>query len=274
VKGRPRRRKKGDSFAKPAAPSVNDMGTFVASMYPKLKDWSGSFDEAVIGTYPKLEECSETFRDNKKREDVLFQAWSLTAFAGMLFLATKPEVLFVRTAGLLLIAGVNYLIGIMLVKLSDFSYVLHEFYSPLETKIRVMSFSPLFYTILGTFGSLFIPILSEKINYNRGRQVSVIAIQNAEEKLQGIQSVQAVMRNVRELLKVTSHVQTLAEGLSERKIDRVAGCAIASEGTKLTGKIIRWTGNKIMERMSSPELSDRSHAFQSPPSNEMSNNAD
>lgn len=185
----------------------------------------------------------------------------------------KPEVLFVRTAGLLLIAGVNYMIGMMLVKLSD-SYVLHEFYSPLETKIRIMSFSPLFYTILGTFGSLFIPILSEKVNYNRGRQVSIIAIQNAEEKLQGIQSVQAVMRNVRELLKVTSHVQTLAEGLSERKIDRAAGCAIASEGSKLTGKIIRWTGNKIMERMSSPELSDRSVAFQSPPSYEMCSNAD
>lgn len=74
MKGRPRPLKKEDSFAKPAASSVNDMGTFVASMYPKLKDWSGSFDEAVIGTYPKLEECSETFRDNKKREDVLFQA--------------------------------------------------------------------------------------------------------------------------------------------------------------------------------------------------------
>jgi len=74
VKGRPPRREKGDNFPKPTAPSVNDMGTFVAKMYPKLKDWSGSFDEAVIGTYPKLEECSETFRDNKKREDVLIRA--------------------------------------------------------------------------------------------------------------------------------------------------------------------------------------------------------
>jgi len=181
----------------------------------------------------------------------------------VLVLALKPESLFVRVAGLLLVAGVNFMIGSVLVKLSDFAYVLHEFYSPTETVVRVISFSPLFYTILGTFGSLFIPILCEQVDYNRGRQVSIIAIQNVEDKLKGIQSVQAVMRNIRELFKVTSHVQTLAEGLSERKIDRVAGRAIASEGSKVAGKIIRWTGNKIMERLSSPEVSERGLAVQS-----------
>lgn len=173
-------------------------------------------------------------------------------------MALKPRVFLARIAGLLIVAGVNLIVGFVLVSLLDFSSSLHDFYSPMETMIRIMSFSPLFYTILGTFAGLLVPILTEQVDYKKGREMSIVAIQIAEEKLQGIMAVQGVMRNVRELIKVTSHVQTLAEGLSERKIDRAAGFAIASEGTKVAGRIIRWTGSKIMERLSSPEACDHS----------------
>lgn len=94
--------------------------------------------------------------------------------------------------------------------------------------IRIVSFSPLIYTILGTFAGLCVPVLTEQIDYKTGREMSIVAIQIAEEKLHGVLAVQGVMRNIRELIKVTSHVQTLAEGLSERKIDRAAGFAIGS----------------------------------------------
>jgi len=175
-------------------------------------------------------------------------------------LALKPTALFIRITGLLIVAGVNFIVGSMLLRISQgfshFSSSLLQFYSPVETVIRVMSFSPLFYTALGAVGSMFIPIITEHLDYNLGRQMSIKAIKVAEEKLEGVRSVQAVMRNVRELIKVTSHVQTLAEGLSQRKIDRAAGRAIVTEGTNVAGKICRWTGNKIKETFSSPEPSE------------------
>jgi len=132
-----------------------------------------------------------------------------------------------------------------------------------------MSFSPLFYTILGLFAGLCAPILSEQVDYKKGREMSILAIKVAEEKLNGIMAIQGVMRNVRELVKVTSHVQSLAEGLSERKIDRVAGFAIASEGKKITKKIIRWTGSKI--GLSSPEPVDTNRGLQSSSCGNVSN---
>jgi len=247
-----------------AAPYIHNMATLVAVIWPKVKGWIGSFDKMVIGSYPTLKEWSETFRNDKQREAVVLRVWGLTGYCVVLFLALKPRVFLARIAGLLIVAGVNLIVGCVLVSLLDFSSSLHDFYSPVETMIRIMSFSPLFYTILGTFAGLCIPILTEQVDYKTGREMSIVAIQIAEEKLQGLMAVQGVMRNVRELIKVTSHVQTLAEGLSMRKIDRAAGFAIASEGTKVAGKIIRWTGSKIMERLSSPEVCDNNLEIKSP----------
>lgn len=173
----------------------------------------------------------------------------------MLLLAVnlKIESFFVRVFGFSIVGGVNFLTGSLLCRYTNFSNSLHEFYSPVESVVMIISFSPIFYTVLGTIAALFVPVVTAQIDFDQVREKSIVAIHIAEEKLQGILAVRAGMRNVRELVTVTTHVQTLAEGLLKRKIDTKAGMAIATEGTKVTGKVIRWTGNKIMERLSSPE---------------------
>jgi len=235
------------------SPKGDFINMMIASVYPKVKGWSGRFDEVVIGTYPQLKRWSELFRDNHRRHCYVFRAWVLTGYVGALLLGLKLQPFFVRIVGLLIVGGVNFVTGSMLIRLPKFGSCLHEFYHPLETVVRIMSVSPIFYTVLGTVAALFVPIVTEQVDYNQVREMSIKAICVAEEKLKGILAVRAGLRNVRELVSVTTHVQTLAEGLLERKIDRKAGMAIATEGTKVTGKIIRWTGNRILEKFSNPE---------------------
>jgi len=235
--------------------------TMMASVHPNLKGWSGRFDKLVLEVYPKLKGYSELFRNTKRRTEFLFRAWVGTGFVCSLLLAfnLKIESFFVRVFGLSIVGGVNFLTGFLLCRFTNFSNSVREFYSPIEILVIIISFSPICYTVLGTVAALFVPVVTAQVDFDQVREKSTIAIHIAEEKLRGILAVRAGMRNVR--VTVTTHVQSLAEGLLQRKIDTKAGMAIATEGTKVTKKVIKWTGNKIMERLSSPEPEFQSNAL-------------
>jgi len=204
-------------------------------------------DEVVLQIYPKLKSLSNLFHDNERRHRLLFLVHSMTALWGVYLVGTNPLEILSRLLGLLMVVAINFLVGYSLTTFPTFANALHPFYSPLERTIRIISFSPMLYAILTALGTLFIPIVTRRVDYNHLRDLSLSVITIIQRKFKGVLAIQKGMRNVRELLKVTTHFQDLATGLASLEVDREAGIAIANEVPRVASKLLKWTSGTVRE---------------------------
>jgi len=204
-------------------------------------------DELVLKIYPKLKSLSNLFHDNERRHRLLFLVYALTALWGVYLVGTNPLEILTRLLCLLMVAAINFLVGYSLTTYPTFSNALHPFYSPLERTIRIISFSPILYAIITALGTLFIPIVTRRVDYNHLRDLSLHVITIIQRKFKGVLAIQKGMRNVRELLKVTTHFQDLATGLASLEVDREAGIAIANEVPRVASKLLKWTSGTVRE---------------------------
>jgi len=206
-------------------------------------------DDVVLKIYPKLKSLSNLFHDNERRHRLLFLAYALTALWGVYLIGTNPLQIFTRLFGLIMVVVINYLVGYSLTTFPTFANALHPFYSPLERTIRIISFSPILYAILTALGTLFTPIVTRRVDYNHLRDLSLHVITVIQRKFQGVLAIQTGMRNVRQLLKVTTHFQDLASGLASLEVDREAGLAIANEVPKVASKLFKWASGTVLEHL-------------------------
>jgi len=209
------------------------------------------FDDLVASVYPKLKMVSDFFHDNDKRRMFLFLTWSTTGLCGIWFLGTVS-----RLCGLLMMVFINFLVGLTLTTSPSFAKALHQFYSPVEREIRIISFSPFIYTIITFLGTLLLPLITRRIDYDHIRELNLNVISIVLRKFKGVITIQKGMRNVRELLKVTTHFQDLAQGLVSLEVDREAGRALANEFPKVAGRFYTWASGTIQEHFNIlPEVS-------------------
>merc|ERR1719233_2700901 len=206
-------------------------------------------DELVLKIYPKLKSLSNLFHDNERRHRLLFLVYALTALWGVYLVGTNPLEILTRLLCLLMVAAINFLVGYSLTTYPTFSNALHPFYSPLERTIRIISFSPILYAIITALGTLFIPIVTRRVDYNHLRDLSLHVITIIQRKFKGVLAIQKGMRNVRQLLKVTTHFQDLATGLASLEVDREAGIAIANEVPKVASKFFKWASGTVLEHL-------------------------
>merc|ERR1719397_1524383 len=206
-------------------------------------------DDVVLKIYPKLKSMSNLFHDNERRQRLLFLVYAITALWGVYLVGTNPLEILSRLFGLIMVGSINFLVGLSLTTFPTFANALHPFYSPLERTIRIISFSPMLYAILTALGTLFIPIVTRRVDYNHLRDLSLHVITIIQRKFKGVLAIQKGMRNVRELLKVTTHFQDLAQGLASLEVDREAGIAIANEVPKVASKFFKWAQGTVLEHL-------------------------
>jgi len=203
-------------------------------------------DEVVSKIYPRLKSVSDLFHDNERRQRFLFLAYAITGIWGIYLIGINPFDIISRLCGLILVTAINYLIGLSLTTFPTYAKELHPFYTPLERTVRIISFSPILYAILTTFGTLFTPIVTRRVDYNQLRELSLQVISTIQKKFKGVIAIQKGMRNVRELLKVTTHFQDLAQGLVSLEVDREAGRAIVNEVPKVASKLFNWASDAVL----------------------------
>jgi len=229
-------------------------------------------DEVVAKIYLKLKSASDFFHDNERRQRFLYIVYALTGCWGVYILGTDPQELFYRLFGLLIIGSINFLVGLSLTSYPTFSNALLSFYSPLERTIRIISFSPILYAILAALGTLFVPIVTRRVDYDHLRDLSLQVITIIQTKFKGVLAIQKGMRNVRELLKVTTHFQDLAQGLASLEVDRAAGRAIAHEVPKVASRFLGWVSGTVLEHLHNSPISRQSRGDRAPRQEEIKEN--
>jgi len=203
-------------------------------------------DEIVSKIYPKLKSVSNVFHDNDKRHRLLFLVYVLTGIWGVYLIGVNPFDILSRVFGLIMVATINFLVGLSLTTFPTYESALHPFYTPLERIVRIISFSPILYAILTAFATLFAPIVTRHVDYDQLRELSLHIITIIQRKFKRVLAIQQGMRNVRELLKVTTHFQDLAQGLVSLEVDREAGRAIANEVPKVASKLFNWASGAVL----------------------------
>jgi len=231
------------------------------------------FDAVVAQIYPKLKSVSDLFHDNERRQRFLFLVYAVTGLWGVYLIGTEPLQIFSRLFGLLMVGSINFLVGLSLTSYPTFSNALHPFYSSLERTIRIISFSPILYAILTALGTLFIPVLTRRVDYDHLRDLSLHVITIIQRKFKGVLAIQKGMRNVRELLKVTTHFQDLAQGLVSLEVNREAGRAIANEVPKVASKFINWASGTLLEHLNPSPNRRQSREYRAPRQEEIKENS-
>jgi hypothetical protein len=201
----------------------------------------------ISNVSPKLRELVDLFHNSARRKKLLSWVWTLTLFFGIWLVGIgNAREIILRLCGLLMIVGINLIVGLSLKTLPTFKKTLHEFYTPLERNIRIISFSPILNAVLTSFGTLFVvPIFSVQLDYNELRELGIRIIALTQKKFTEVLAVQEGMRNVRELLKVTTHVQDLAQSLVSLEVDREAGRALVNEVPKAASKLFWWASETV-----------------------------
>merc|ERR1719397_248072 len=229
-------------------------------------------DDVVLKIYPKLKSMSNLFHDNERRQRLLFLVYAITALWGVYLVGTNPLEIFIRLLGLSMVAVINFLVGYSLTTFPTFANALHPFYSPLERTIRIISFSPILYAILTALGTLFIPIVTRRVDYNHLRDLSLHVITIIQTKFKGVLAIQKGMRNVRELLKVTTHFQDLAKGLASLEVNRDAGRALAHEVPKVASRFLGWVSGTVLEHLNTSPVRRQSRGDRAPRQEEIKEN--
>jgi len=161
-----------------------------------------------------------------------------------------------RLCGLLMVVFINFLVGLTLTTSPPYEKSLHQFYSPVEREIRIISFSPFIYTTITFLGTLLLPLISRYLDYDHIRELNLTVISVVLRKFKGVIAMQKGISNVRELLKATTHLQDLAQGLVSLEVDREAGRALANEFPKVAGRFYTWASGTIQEHFNVfPEVS-------------------
>jgi len=225
---------------------------FVAKIQNGSDEFVGGpvdIDSAVASVYPRLKSISDLFHDNARRQMFLLWVYAFTGLWGVYLLGTRPLEIVARLFGLSVVLSLNLLVGFLLTTFPTFSNALHPFYTPLERTIRIISFSPILYAVITTVGTLFLPIVTRRVDYNHLRELSIKVISIIQKKFQGVLAVQKGMRNVRELLKVTTHFQDLAQGLASLEVNHEAGRAIVNEVPKVASKLFNWASGAIVDHL-------------------------
>merc|ERR1719233_2826500 len=230
-------------------------------------------DEAVLKIYPKLKSLSNLFHDNERRHRLLFLVYAMTALWGVYLVGANPLEILSRLLGLLMVVAINFLVGYSLTTFPTFANAIHPFYSPLERTVRIISFSPMLYAILTALGTLFIPIVTRRVDYNHLRDLSLHVITIIQTKFKGVLAIQKGMRNVRELLKVTTYFQDLAKGLASLEVNREAGRAIANEVPKVASKLFSWATGTVLEHLNVSPARRQSRGDRAPRQEEIKRNS-
>lgn len=204
-------------------------------------------DEVLSIVYQKLKVVVDFFEDNAKRKKLLYRVWAVTTLFGIWLMSGGDHMeTYLKLLLLLMVVGVNYLVGLSLTTFPPYNNNLYAFYTPLERSIRIISFSPIVYAILNSLGTLcIVPIFSVRLDYNKLRRLGITIITMVQQKFQEVLAVQRGMRNVRELLKVTTHAQDLTQSLLSLQVDREAGRALVSEVPKAAGKLLWWASDTV-----------------------------
>jgi len=229
-------------------------------------------DEVVAEIYPKLKSGSDFFHDNERRQRFLLLVYALTGLWGVYLLGTDPLEFFSRLFGLLIVGSINFLVGLSLTSYPTFENSLLSFYSPLERTIRIISFSPILYAILTALGTLFVPIVTRRVDYEHLRDLSLHVITIIQTKFKGVLAIQKGMRNVRELLKVTTHFQDLAKGLASLEVNRDAGRALAHEVPKVASRFLGWVSGTVLEHLNTSPVRRQSRGDRAPRQEEIKEN--